>query len=183
MTYSDERGTFIWRYVGGRRIKIYTGQSLPDAMRESGKFPSGKTSDAEKQRKIDSVNIDFDRDNTLPGLNKEDLEELGVEDKPVLLKKSIIDKNLKHHPEVKIEDYNKILGQSLYDPDLIVPGHDDKPYYNFVARVGEDKNTVVLLQVKNTNSGNMEIVNLHWSYDRQRGSIKAKGDKIKKQGK
>jgi len=42
MTYSDERGTFIWRYVGGRRIKIYTGQSLPDAMRESGKFPSTK---------------------------------------------------------------------------------------------------------------------------------------------
>ena len=41
-TYEDERGTFIWRYVGGRRIKIYTGQSLPDAMRESGKFPSIK---------------------------------------------------------------------------------------------------------------------------------------------
>ena len=42
MTYSDERGTYIWRYVGGRRVKIYAGQSLSEAMIESGKFPSMK---------------------------------------------------------------------------------------------------------------------------------------------
>jgi len=44
MTYSDERGTYIWRYVGGKRVKIYTGQSLSEAMIESGKFPSMKKS-------------------------------------------------------------------------------------------------------------------------------------------
>jgi len=42
MEYSDERGTYIWRTVGGKRVKIYAGQSLADAMRESGKFPSFK---------------------------------------------------------------------------------------------------------------------------------------------
>lgn len=37
-TYEDERGTFIWRTVGGRKIKIYNGQSLSEAMIQSGKF-------------------------------------------------------------------------------------------------------------------------------------------------
>lgn len=32
----------IWRTVGGRRIFIKTGQSLSEAMKESGKFPSQK---------------------------------------------------------------------------------------------------------------------------------------------
>lgn len=34
----DERGKFIWRTIGGRKIKIYEGQDLKDAMKESGKF-------------------------------------------------------------------------------------------------------------------------------------------------
>ena len=42
MTYSDERGDYIWRYVGGRRVKIYLWQTLAEAMRESGKFPSAE---------------------------------------------------------------------------------------------------------------------------------------------
>ena len=90
-----------------------------------------------------------------------------MEDKPVLLKKSVIDKNLAHHPEVSREDYNKIVGQSLYNPDIVVPGHEDKPYFNFVSRVGVNKNTVVLLEMSENND-NFEIVNLHWLRDRQR---------------
>ena len=34
----DEKGKFIWRTIGGRKIKIYEGQDLHDAMKESGKF-------------------------------------------------------------------------------------------------------------------------------------------------
>ena len=35
-TYNDEEG--VWRTIGGRRVFIRTGQSLSDAMKESGKF-------------------------------------------------------------------------------------------------------------------------------------------------
>ena len=35
-TYDDEEG--VWRTIGGRRVFIRTGQSLADAMKESGKF-------------------------------------------------------------------------------------------------------------------------------------------------
>ena len=35
-------GGGVWRTIGGRRVFIKDGQSLADAMRESGKFPSGK---------------------------------------------------------------------------------------------------------------------------------------------
>ena len=121
----------------------------------------------EKQKKIDSVKIDFETDNILPGLNKETLSELGIEDKPVLLKKSVIDKNLAHHSEVNREEYDKIVGQSLYNPDIVVPGHENKPYFNFVSRVGVDKNTVVLLEASGNNDY-FEIVNFHWLKDRQR---------------
>ena len=34
----------IWRTIGGRRVFIKDGQSLADAMKESGKFPSRKAS-------------------------------------------------------------------------------------------------------------------------------------------
>lgn len=34
----DEKGKFIWRTVGGRKIKIYEGEDLQTAMKNSGKF-------------------------------------------------------------------------------------------------------------------------------------------------
>jgi len=125
------------------------------------------TSQEEKQKKIDSVKIDFDQDNTLPGLNAEDLERLGKEDKPVLLKKGIIDKNLSHHPDVSKEDYARIVGQSLYTPDGIFPGDPKEPRFNFVSRIGPDKSTITLLEMAET-KGAYEIINLHWVNNRQR---------------
>jgi hypothetical protein len=137
-----------------------------------------KTSTEERQRKIASVKIDFGKDNILPGLNKEDLAELGKADKPVLLKKNIIDKNKAAHTDIKESDYAHIIGQPLYSPDLIAPGHSEKPYFNFVARVGEDKNTVVLLELSETKA-NYEIVNVHWLDDRTRRQKEALGEKLK----
>ena len=154
------------------------GKIIESAETSEGEVSTETTSDEEKQKKIDSVKIDFDRDNTLPGLNEEDLEELGKDDKPVLLKKNIIDKNKATHPDVKEGDYAQIIGQSLYNPDMIVPGHKDKPYFNFVSRVGIDKNTVVLLELAETKE-NYEIVNLHWIDDRATQQKIARGGKNK----
>jgi len=136
------------------------------------------TSDVEIQRKIDSIVIDFERDNILPELNKEDLEKLGKESKPVILKKVIIDKNINNHPDIKPKEYKIIIGKSLYRPELIIPGHGEKPYFNFVSRIGKNKNTIVLLELSETKEG-YEIVNLHWARDKSRVLIENKGAKQK----
>lgn len=156
---------------------------------DDGKFGSGggkakensqKEEKADIEEKINKVKIDFTKDNVLPELNAEDLEELGVESKPVLLKKTVIERNLQQHPDVAREDYRSMLASALYAPDAIIPGNADKPYYNFIARTSSEKNSVVLLEVAN-NKDNFEIVHLHWAKNKQRKSLERKGDRIKKE--
>lgn len=128
----------------------------------------------EQQQKIDSVKIDFSKDNTLPKLNQDTIDELGPDaDKPILLKKNIIDRNKQVHPEVKEEEYNKLIGTALYAPDVVFPGNPDKPYYNFIKRIGEQKHSLVLLEVT-CNKDNCEIVHAHWLTDKSRKTIEKK---------
>lgn len=51
---ADEGG--VWRTIGGRRVFIKDGQSLTDAMRESGKFgdPKKKSTAASKKQTVDT---------------------------------------------------------------------------------------------------------------------------------
>jgi len=132
---------------------------------EKGQFASegggGKTSDEEKQKKIDSIRIDFDAEvNELPGLNTEDLSAMGEEDRPVSIHKRVFEK----HPEVSAEDVPVILG-ALYSPEAVLPANKDKPYFNFISGVGENKNSVVLLGVEKTKAG-FEVAGFHWMGDR-----------------
>ena len=136
-----------------------------------GNGSSAVTSDMEKQKKINNISIDFDNDNMLPGLNKETLDELGVEDKPVLLKKSVLDKNIERHSEIPAQFFGEIIGNALYKPDVVVKGHADKPYFNFIHSFDGNDNAVVLLQVKYTGSSFFEVVNFHLARD---SSIKQK---------
>jgi len=124
------------------------------------------TTEAEKQKKIGNIHIDFDSDNILPELNREDLEKIGAESKPVLLKKSIIEKNKKHHPDVSQEEYEKIIGTALYNPEKVLRANIEKPYYNFIIRVREDKSSIVLLDMSDKNN-NFEIINCHYIKERQ----------------
>ena len=51
MAYEDYSNTDgVWRTIGGRRVFIKTGQSLTEAMKESGKF--SKLNKTEKNTKI-----------------------------------------------------------------------------------------------------------------------------------
>ncbi|MDR1439846.1 MAG: DUF1073 domain-containing protein, partial [Clostridiales bacterium] len=133
----------------------------------------GKTSGAEKRRKIDSVKIDFGNDNVLPELNKEDLAELGKPSKPVLLKKTVIDRNIAYHPEVAPRDYARIIGQALYDSDLRFGGdprkHSDD-YINFV-KLAPHRNSLTLLELAN-HKENYEIVHFFEVGDRSLERIK-----------
>jgi len=120
----------------------------------------GVTSDDEKQAKINSVQIETEKDNILPGLNQEDLAELGKDDKPVLLKKEVIDRNLRRHPDVAIEEYNRIIGQALYNSDERFGGKEyhDPNYMNFIKYNG-NKAALTLIELADRKD-NYEIVHL-----------------------
>lgn len=131
--------------------------------------PTDSTNDTptKRQSKIDSVHIDFEKDNTLPGLNKKDLDDLGREDKPVLLKKEIIERNLHEHPEVPQEEYGEIIKGALYDGDLRFKGKSERhnqDYMNFVKTIPHS-NSLVLLQLAEYKD-NYEIVHLFKVGDR-----------------
>ncbi|MCL2195940.1 MAG: hypothetical protein FWB76_08330 [Oscillospiraceae bacterium] len=135
------------------------------------------TSEAQKQRKIDSIDINFAGDTELPALNQETLDELGTPNKPVILKKNIIEKNLAHHPEIAPRDYKGIIGHALYRPENIITANQEKGYYIFLSRLTENSNSSVLLDVRETTtSAGFEIVNLYRinNKTRQRLEDKAK---------
>ena len=100
-------------------------------------------------------------DLNLPALNPVDLKLLGKEQKPVVFKKNIIEKNKINHPEISTEEYNKILSNGLYNSDMILRAKPKtKPnYYSFIYK---DKitNNQVLIEL-NENKNNFEVVNFY----------------------
>ena len=167
----------IWRTSkGGKHFQVDT---------ETGAIVKGnvgqKTVNKSIQEKINSITIDFEKDNILPSLNETELEELGIGEKPVLLKKSVIDKNERDHPDVKRDDAAKIIGQALYNPDAVIPGNQDKPYINFISRTDEDKSSVTLLDIAE-NKDNLEIVHWHTVRNRSRRQLERKGERIRNEG-
>lgn len=137
---------------------------------ENGRFKSNsgseKNNNDDIQTKIDSLNkIDFSKDNTLPNLNKETLEKYGFEDKPVVLKKNIIEKNKVNHPDITDDMAREIIGNSLYKPEVVLKANKEKPaYHNFITRLKDDKNSIVLLELSDAKE-NYEIVNYHYISD------------------
>ena len=152
----------------GDIISKWKDQPRDEKGRWSDSGGGGITTAEERQKKIDSINIDFDNDNILPGLNAETLQEFGFEDKPVLLKKTVLDKNAERHPEIPGMFHRDIIGNALYNPDAIIKGHSTKPYFNFIHSIADSENAIVLLQVEDTHSGFLEIVNFHVIDDRAR---------------
>ena len=136
---------------------------------ENGRFKGNGSSSKinnDIQAKIDSLkNIDFSKDNTLPNLNKDTLEQYGFEDKPVLLKKNIVEKNKLNHPDITDDMAREIIGNSLYKPEAVLKANKDKPaYHNFITRLKNDKNSIVLLELSDEKD-NYEIVNYHYLDD------------------
>jgi hypothetical protein len=139
----------------------------------------GRTSEAARQEKIQSININFEGDTILPGLNRETLRENGLPDKPVLLKSNIIEKNELAHPDVAHSEYKEIIGAALYRPERVLKANAEKPYLNFISRTGENKSAIALLDVTETKD-NFEIVNLHWARDESREQKEALHKRIEK---
>ena len=128
------------------------------------KSPTSKMTPDEK---IASVHIDFSKDNILPELNESELEKVGVKDnKPIRIKKSIIDRNDFYHGDAMI-DADKIIGETLYSPAEVFHGKSDKDYFTFIkplklsVRNGKDEYGVVLLDVTDSNNS-FDVIHWHW---------------------
>jgi hypothetical protein len=132
----------------------------------------------EVRKKMESVHIDFDKDNYLPELNQSDLDYLRVKSKPVLLKKVIIEKNKTSHPDINEMQSIELIANGLYNANGIFPGNSEKPYFNFISYLGGDINAVVLLEIAD-NKDNFEIVNWYFARKRSRELLEKKGEEIK----
>ena len=146
------------------------------------------SSEEEKQKeekeikeKIEQLEkIDWTKDNTLPNFPKSFLKKQGLEDKPILLKKNIIEKNKASHPDITEEEAKRIIGNALYKPEVILKANIDKPaYHNFISRTDDEHNDLVLLELSDKKE-NYEIINYHVVSNRQRGQ-KEKLDKTIKE--
>lgn len=129
--------------------------------------------------KIESVHIDFDRDNILPELNEKELDLIGAENsKPVLLKKGIIDRNREEHDDITDDDFEKIIANALYTPSEVFAANKNKPYFHFakvveINSIGKPEIGLVLLDVDDKKE-NFEIVHAHFIRDRSYETIKRK---------
>lgn len=90
--------------------------------------------------KIASVHIDFNRDNVLPELNEDTLEKMGAtKSKSVLLKSSIIKRNLDKHTDVTPQAMQDIIVEALYHPIDVFPANPNKSNYYHMAAFVEIK--------------------------------------------
>ena len=146
-----------------QRLQKMSAEELSRALRRE--LPQKKMTPAEK---IASVHIDFDRDNLLPELNDSELEKMGVsESKPVLLKKTVIDRNLGKHFDVSKNTIQNIITEALYNPIDVFPANpNNSNYYHFASFVEvEDKSGLkmglVLLDIDVTKD-NFEIGHIYY---------------------
>ena len=97
------------------------------AKTDGGSSSTSFESDKEIQAKIDSLkNIDWNKDNILPSLSKLVLEKYGLKDKPILLKKNIINRNRIQHSDISDSDAVRILGNALYKTEVVLKGNNNK---------------------------------------------------------
>lgn len=95
----------------------------------------------------------------MPNISDEILTNLNKKQKPLVLKKNIIEKNKKNHPELSVNEYNNILENAVYNPDYILQTKPNtKPnYYSFIKKdITNNKLSVIELSDKKKS---YEIVN------------------------
>ena len=114
----------------------------------------------------------------LPELPKNVDSAIGADGKPVVIKKSIFERNKDRHADLTAQQSREILSAALYDAKLYGQTQEKSRPYNWVVIALRDEggnNRLVLLEV-NDNKDNVEIV--HWHFVDEKGL-----EKLKKQAK
>ena len=134
-----------------------------------------------KVEKIESVDDLTDEDFSsptrsvqLPKLPDNVDAAIGVNGKPIIIKKNIFERNSTTHHEVSPQQAREILTAALYRPDLYGQNQKATRPYNWIVintKDNEGQNKLVVLEV-NDNKDNVEIV--HWYVVDNRGVEKVK---------
>lgn len=156
------------------------GQYLPKGIENmSAKQLSNEIKVDISKKQLPKIKVEKGKDNIYPELSQEALDEMGItENKKVLLKKEIIERNLEIHKDISISEMENMIEKALYDFDKIIPGKNkDQKYFSFVKIVRQSRKNgkpiygVVLLDV-NINNENFEIVHCHVVKEKNLKSLK-----------
>ena len=132
------------------------------------------------KEKIEKLkDIDWTKDNTLPNFPKSFLDEYGLEDKPILLKKDIINRNRQEHPNITEEQAISILSHALYKTEVMLKGKSKRPdYYNLITRTDYKHNDLVTVEISNEKD-NYEIVHFFIIRNRSRRKYERDDEELK----
>lgn len=145
------------------------GTYLPDGIEKmSAKELSDEIKVDVSKKQLPKIKVEKGKDNIYPELTQDALDEMGItENKKVLLKKEIIERNLETHKDISISEMENMIEKALYDFDKIIPGkNEEQDYFSFIKIVRQSRKNgkpiygVVLLDV-NIKNENFEIVHCH----------------------
>ena len=137
--------------------------------------------------KVTSIDELTDKDFTqpyrnvqLPELPKVVDNAIGANNKPIVIKKNIFEKNLQSHKDVSPKDSRNILSSALYNPNLYGQNKKVTRPYNWVLISLKDEKTgdnkLVLLEVNDTKDY-VEIVHWHYVRDTALETIKKQAER------
>ena len=115
----------------------------------------------------------------LPKLKEKDLKKLGLSNnKNVLVKAKIVERNKNRHPDLTDNDTDYIISQALYDPSEIFLGNKEKPHISsgkplIIPKKNKDSNGIVLLDIRE-NKKHFEVVHWHWIRNKDLEKLKNK---------
>ena len=112
------------------------------------------------------------RNVVLPSLPSKVDAALGINGRPIVIKKNIFERNSQRHSDLTAEDSRRILNSALYNPDMYGQNQKRKRPYNWIVINTKDEkghNRTVVIEV-NENKDSVEIV--HWHYVDERGLAK-----------
>lgn len=119
-----------------------------------------KSVSTQVRQKMKAVKIDFQKDNILPEMNREDADYLGIKPLPFRLSKSVIERQKNKHPLTDAKA-RILLACALYNPDFI-GGERKDGRFNFISYLTEERNPLVLVDVKNSPDGYYDIVHYYF---------------------
>ena len=123
-----------WARKSGKELPLNNDGSLDEVALRKMYDERERNGNNENNKMRKKIHIDFDKDNILPKLDNKTLEKLGVkESKEVLLKSSVIKRNLGKHFDVSDETMQNIIVETLYNPIDIFPANPDNPNYYHLA--------------------------------------------------